>query len=865
MTDESELEAADASQLWLELLETTATAGSQSADAAAASARIGEPPGVETVRRCLGLLDELWPSAAGATVGDSENSVDDQTPLEDWHPGESLDFLFNLLATADERPKRFGRFIIGERLGRGGHGFVFRAHDPVLNRDVALKIPRPNSLASPQLRRRFVDEAQVLARLQHPNLVSVLEAGTVGPVCYLVTPYCRGPSLAEWIKRQEKPIAIELAATLVRDLATTVDYVHFRGILHRDIKPSNVLLELLEPASGEADCQFGFTPKLTDFGLAKLTQNSVEQTATGAILGTPAYMAPEQVVGRLADVGVATDVYALGATLYELLTGGPPFRGNSELQTLRLITDGYVVPPRRLRADIPRDLEAICLKCLELEPSRRYHSARDLADDLAALVEQRPVRARPCGPLKRALKWGRRRPLVAALAALLIVSTAMGLGAASWQWLRAESHRQTAEGNFHLAHKAVKDFHELLFQRDAYDAPEFVPLRDEVLQTALPYYDQLLAQRTTSPEIRADIADVYYQLGHVALSSNNWEKALSFYRKAAGLRRELVNEEPENWVHREFLGTICQRIGTILHFDCQSTEAIRWLENAAEIQRKIVDRHPQQMGPRIALVETFNALVRVHLACEKVTPAAELANQAIELCRTVPPHGDTRPSEVQRYLADAYVSSSRVQSASGDANGAVESCRRAIEIQRQLTAQDLEMPTAASKLATSLMLLANLYDGMGHDEQTLEQYGQAIEVLETLAERYPAVAAFQRKLAETSYALAAHHDSQGRADDALQLYHQASVLWDRLLKSHPQNLSLRYSLMRANHRIARIHILRERLEEARAAAVRGMELFHDRPPQADLALVENEYVSLDVVYQRLKGIETRVLRELVQR
>jgi len=166
---------------------------------------------------------------------------------------------------------------------------------------------------------------------------------------------------------------------------------------------------------------------------------------TGAILGTPTYMAPEQADGRLADVGVATDVYALGATLYELLTGQPPYRGSSELQTLRLITEGHLLPPRRLQAGTPPDLEAICLKCLEFEPSRRYHSARDLADDLTAFLERRTVRARPRGPLTRAVKWSRRRPLVAALIALLVLSMTLGLALAGWQWLRAESHRESAE------------------------------------------------------------------------------------------------------------------------------------------------------------------------------------------------------------------------------------------------------------------------------------------------------------------------------------------------------------------------------------------------------------------------------------
>jgi tetratricopeptide (TPR) repeat protein len=674
---------------------------------------------------------------------------------------------------------------------------------------------------SADLRRRFVEEAQVLARLQHPKLVSILETGTVGPVCYLVTPYRAGPSLAQWMEHQEKPIPIELATRLARDLAATVDYVHSRGILHRDNKPSNVLLEPLDGASGGE--LFRFTPKLTDFGLAKLTEDRVEQTATGAVLGTPAYMAPEQAEGRLADVGVATDVYALGVTLYELLTGRPPYRGGSELQTLRLITEGRLLPPRRLRANTPPDLDAICLKCLELEPSRRYHSARDLADDRTALIEQRPIQARPCGPLKRLAKWGRRRPLVAALAASVVVSLALGLGAASWQWLRAERHRATAEESFLMAHGAVNQFHELLFQKDAFDAPELLSLRNEVLQTALPYYDRLLAHRTTSPTIRGDIADVYYQLGHVALSNDLHEKALGFYRKAADLRAELARQEPARSEHREFLAKICQRIGSILHDDRRSEEALEWLEQVMTIQRQFVNQEPQRMGPKTALAETLHVLVRVQLAKENSKAASELASQAIELCRQVPPQSDIRQSAVERYMADAYVTSACARRAAGDMQGAMEDCEHAVEQQR-LVARELEMPTAATQLAGSLELLAHLYAELGDDEEALEQYGQAIAVWKEIVGRHPESPSYQRKFAEALHIAAVCHRSLSRDDDALRLLQQAGELLESLVEQHPQTSSYSRKLARVHAHLGRLHRKRGRVDEGIVFQERAIEL-----------------------------------------
>ena len=279
-------------------------------------------------------------------------------------------------------PRAFGRFQIVRELGRGGFGVVFLAHDPVLRRDVALKVPRPDALLTPDLRRRFLREAQAAARLTHPNLVAVHEVGEVGPICFIAAAFCDGPTLAAWLRDRAKPAPPRLAAHVVAALADAVHYAHTQGVLHRDLKPSNVLLESNPTiADCAGDDEPRFVPKLTDFGLAKLAEGEAQDapTRSGAMLGTPAYMAPEQADGRLDEVGPGTDVYALGALLYELLTGQPVFRGSTDLDTLHRVLVDEPMPPRRLQADLPRDLEAICLMCLEKQPGRRYGTAAALA------------------------------------------------------------------------------------------------------------------------------------------------------------------------------------------------------------------------------------------------------------------------------------------------------------------------------------------------------------------------------------------------------------------------------------------------------------------------------------------------------
>jgi serine/threonine protein kinase len=233
-----------------------------------------------------------------------------------------------------KNPITIGRFVVIRELGRGGHGVVFLAFDPTLNREVAVKVPRPECLPSAEIRMRFRREATAAARLDHPNLIPLYEAAEVGPVCYLVSAYCPGPTLAAWLKSHELPIAHRDAARFIADIANAVDYIHHEGILHRDIKPANVILQF--PTSiqhgvskDEKDHRplGAAVPRVTDFGLAWVDENATLLTRTGAVLGTPSYMAPEQADSKRASIGPATDIYSLGVLLYELITRRPPFLG----------------------------------------------------------------------------------------------------------------------------------------------------------------------------------------------------------------------------------------------------------------------------------------------------------------------------------------------------------------------------------------------------------------------------------------------------------------------------------------------------------------------------------------------------------
>ncbi len=347
------------------------------------------------------------------------------------------------ISTSFELPSQFGRFSIVRELGRGGFGIVFLAEDLLLRRRIALEMPRPEVLVTPEVRRRFLREAEAASRLDHPFIVPVYEIGEEGPICYIASAYCEGPTLAQWLRRQSAAVPIRVASRLVAVLAAAVAHAHERGILHRDLKPGNILLQQPDKAllaAQPARDDLEFVPRICDFGLAKLLNQVSQETRTGVPIGSPEYMAPEQAAGRLREHGPATDVYALGVILYELLTGRPPHRGENDLETLRLVADLDPPSPRDLRPGLPRDLETITLKCLEKRPVRRYTSAADLTADLQRFMAGRPVQARPVPPWEHASKWARRRPVHAALLVVVGALAVAVLGGLEWARARETFH-----------------------------------------------------------------------------------------------------------------------------------------------------------------------------------------------------------------------------------------------------------------------------------------------------------------------------------------------------------------------------------------------------------------------------------------
>jgi WD40 repeat protein/tRNA A-37 threonylcarbamoyl transferase component Bud32 len=327
-------------------------------------------------------------------------------------------------------PYRLGKYELLEEIARGGMGVVYKARQTDLNRIVAVKVVLHGPFSSDESLRRFRNEAEAVAGLRHPNIVTIHEVGEHDGHHFFSMEYIEGEDLSEIVR--DGPLPARRAAEYLKTVAEAIHYAHQQGILHRDLKPSNVLLDIFDQ------------PRVTDFGLAKLVNRDQDATltTTGQVLGSPNHMPPEQASGQFSSTTPSADIYSLGALLYHLITGRPPFQGETLHEILLQVQTTAPISPRRLNPSVPVDLQTICLKCLQKEPARRYASAGELADELGRYLENQPIQARPVSPLEKLQLWCRRRPLLATLTAALLAAIGLGLAGILWQWQRAELHAQ---------------------------------------------------------------------------------------------------------------------------------------------------------------------------------------------------------------------------------------------------------------------------------------------------------------------------------------------------------------------------------------------------------------------------------------
>jgi serine/threonine-protein kinase len=686
---------------------------------------------------------------------------------------------------------------LGE-LGRGGMGVVYRAKHIGLNREVALKMILAGSHASVQELARFRAEAEAVAQLQHPNIVQVYDIGEHEGCPFFSLEFIDGGCLTDRIANMPQPPAE--AAGITQVLAVAMEYAHQRGILHRDLKPANVLLAL------------DGTPKITDFGLAKRLEGDSTHTRTGSIIGTPSYMAPEQAFGQNKEIGPAADIYALGAILYELLTGRPPFQGTTLLETVQMVRTAEPVPPSRLQPRLPRDLETICLTCLRKEPHKRYTNSGLLAEDLRRFLAREPIQARPTPLWERAAKWSRRRP---AVAALIVVSSlaAATLMAGGWLFARQEAKRaeearqltELAQRNEKLAVRrrieaerehawAEKNFQQALAAVDVMltrvgekrlaHEPRMERLRRDVLEQALHFYQGFLAAAEKDPTVRSETARAYRRVGDIEDMLGDYKASEREYRSAINLLQELAAKDPQNADLRAELAAAKNQLGIVLEATGRSREAQALLQDAIEIRSKLVTDFPAVAGYRRGLagnlhnqglfLQTGNRLKEADLAYGK---AAHLFG---ELAAEFPKDADYR-LELARTLANRAA----LLESAGKPQEAEKAARQAVELQRQLVHDAPSNEDHRKELGRGCANLGVLLQRQGRWREAEAAYGEANDTFSKLANDFPQVPDYRHEMATNANNLVELFQACGRWADADREARRAQDLLGRLVAAFP--------------------------------------------------------------------------------
>jgi hypothetical protein len=714
-------------------------------------------------------------------------------------PADSGD-LADVLAPA-EAPDEIGSigpYGILRVLGRGGMGIVFAARQDRPRRVVALKMLNTSASHSGERLERFRAESDTLARLNHPQIIRILAVGEHQGRPYFTTELAEGGSLAQ--KLTQATLPPREAAKLVEGLAHTVAAAHAQGIIHRDLKPSNVLL------AGDG------RPLVADFGLAKqlegLDSVLASQTETGVILGTPSYMAPEQAAGQNQLIGPAADVYALGAILYECLTGRPPFKAATSLETLEQVRSHEPVPPRRLQPTVGRDLETICLKCLQKLPRERYPDAAALADDLQCWCEGRPIRARRAGAVERLLKWARRRPALAALSAVCVLLLAGLLGGATLYERRLRAalddtaqQKERAAANYREARAALQQVLARAGARNNSDVPRLRELQREQQEDALAFFLKIAEQQSDDPEVRLDTAQAALDVGILQNTLGRKQDAVVNLQRARAALAVLAADFPQRPRFRyEHVRSLLTLVASGL---LSGDQERAYLDEALAQTDALLAQEPEHLDYRAAKAVIHLQLgTRHHLNRD---PAAEHhLTAAADLWQEL---GRAQPQERRHrlMLADTLANLSLNQQQHG--GDPQEAHDRAEAVLEQLHREQPSDDGALSSLTALRVNWAYVQINQGKADAALEAMTANVQVLEAALRAEPGHVMFRDRLLRSHALRAEILERQQRFADALPDRQQGVTLSPSVAAADFKRLFLALTQVRAKQHAAAAAVL----------------------------------------------------------
>ncbi len=664
----------------------------------------------------------------------------------------------------------FGDYQVIETIAKGGMGIVFKARQRKLNRIVAIKMILAGQFADKTDVDRFYSEAEAAAALTHPNIVAIHEIGEVQGQHFFSMDYIEGHSLTEMVR--ENPLTPRRAAEFTRTIAETMQFAHDRGIVHRDLKPSNVLVDRQQ------------RPLITDFGLAKQVSNQSQITVSGAIVGTPSYMPPEQAEGKGDLIGPRSDIYSLGAILYELVTGRPPFKAASPFETIRQVIQDEPLSPRLVNPGVPKDLETICLKCLQKEPGKRYDTSQDLADELGRFLRGEPINARPISRIARLWRLCKRNPATSAaiaLAVLLLVTTAVVSTTLSITTSRALAQ---SEQSLREAIAAVNDLFTRVSEDTLLNQPGMQPLRKDLLQLAMTYYQRFLEQRKNDPRVQDELGSAYFRVGLITEVLESPDKALPIYETAREMQTSLLAKKPSDPSRLEALGNTLNALGTVRVKQKNYEAAREQYREAVRIRTRLAETDAANSEWQRVLANTVMNLGLVEFNAGNMPAARQQFEQAQKI-REAALAADAGNTKLRRDLGKGYFNLGNLNSADGDTSAAIENFKAAATQFEQLVGGKSAELENRKLLAVCSGLLGDLLR-VDQPDEARKRYTQASDSLAELVQQNPDVVDFQTERAGILMSLVQLEFDAGNGAGVLQNLEQARRILQPLVDRFPE-------------------------------------------------------------------------------
>jgi eukaryotic-like serine/threonine-protein kinase len=720
-------------------------------------------------------------------------------------------------------PERIAGYEILSELGRGGMGVVYKARQAGLNRLCALKMILSGALASSDAIMRFKIEAEAIASLQHPNVVQVYEIGEADGCPYFSLEFVDGSNLQTKIASTPQPPAE--TALLMRQICLGVYAAHQRGVLHRDLKPANILLTKDN------------VPKITDFGLAKrIEEKDHGQTRTGAILGTPSYMAPEQAMGRAKDVGPAADIYSLGAVLYDMLTGRPPFRGETVMDTLNQVQKLEPLPPRYLAPKVPLDLQTICLKALQKEPHKRYETAGEMAEDLRRFGAGEPILARPTPAWERAAKWMKRRPAVASLIGIS-TTAAVSVLVLSGLWLEtarvaaedkadqqaqrtleqqqarikaeelksqavqerdvANQQRKLAEKRLTLGRKIVDDMLIRVGGPDLRYEPRMELVRRDLLEKGLGFYKDFLRDPGTDPALRFDTALANVQVGYIYRDLGQYDDALKQFQLALARFGDLQREHPTDVQYRRGVAQSTMDRAILWQLQNRLPESQQGYQEALDLVGGLARDYPESQEYQNELANLYDNRASLYLALGRTQEAEANYDTSLKLRNGMIAKGINDP-ESRKRLARLDRNRGALLMQVGKLPEAEKALVEARYLELGLTKEVPGVPDYVADWASTCMGLSLCYRKLGRPKPAAEELEQAIRLLTELKNDYPRTPEFRQELGRAHYELGMLQGEQGHLQQAQDEIAKALEIQEELLAKQPKLAAVRLQLAKSH-------------------------------------------------------------------